>query len=63
MCPAQREALFDVVLKLQKKIKKESILNRENLIAKHETLLKPEKDLLVLDHDLNLDYRGVEENG
>ena len=62
MCPPRPEALFDAILKLQKKIKKESILNRENLIAKHETLLKPEKELLVLDNDLNIEYWGVEEN-
>lgn len=62
MCPPRPEALFDAILKLQKNIKKESILNRENLIAKHETLLKPEKELLVLDNDLNIEYWGVEEN-
>ena len=62
MCPPRPEALFDAILKLQKKIKKESILNRENLIAKHETLLKPGKELLVLDNDLNIEYWGVEEN-
>lgn len=62
MCPPRPEALFDAILKLQKNIKKESILNRENLIAKHETLLKPEKELLVLDNDLNIEYWGGEEN-
>ena len=62
MCPPRPEALFDAIKKKKKKIKKESILNRENLIAKHETLLKPEKELLVLDNDLNIEYWGVEEN-
>jgi len=62
MCPPRPEALFDAILKLQKNIKKESILNREKFVASHQTLLKPEKELLVLDNELQIEYWGVEEN-
>ena len=62
MCPPRPEALFDAILKLQKNIKNESILNREKFVASHQTLLKPEKELLVSDNELQIDYWGVEEN-
>ena len=60
--PPRPEALFDAILKLQKNIKNESILNREKFVASHQTLLKPEKELLVSDNELQIDYWGVEEN-
>lgn len=62
MCPPRPEALFDAILKLQKNIKKESILDREKFVASHQALLKPENDLLILDNELQVECWGVEED-
>ena len=35
MCPPKPEALIDALMKLQKNIRKESILNRANFVSKH----------------------------
>ena len=46
MCPPKPEALFDGIIKLQKNIRKESILTRKEFLSKHKTKLK-EKDGLL----------------
>ena len=47
MCPPRPEALFDAILKLQKEIKKESILTRKEFLATHELFLKEENGILI----------------
>lgn len=61
MCPPRPEALFDAILKLQKNIKSESIINREQFVTQHQSNLKAAKELLVLDNELQIEYWGVEE--
>jgi len=43
MCPPKPEALFDGIIKLQKNIRKESILTRKQFLGNHKVKLK-EKD-------------------
>ena len=62
MCPPRPEALFDAILKLQKNIKSESIINREQFVTQHQSNLKADKELLVLDNELQIEYWGVEES-
>lgn len=62
MCPPRPEALFDAILKLQKNIKKESFIDRDKFVSKHQSMLKIDKELLVVDNDLQIDYWGLEEN-
>ncbi len=47
MCPPRPEALFDAILKLQKEIKKESILTRKEFLESHKLFLKEEGGILV----------------
>ena len=47
MCPPRPEALIDAIRKLQKKIRKESILNRKEFMQKHSSKLREEGDVLV----------------
>ena len=47
MCPPRPEALIDAIRKLQQKIKKESILTREEFLNSHKTRMKEENGLLV----------------
>lgn len=47
MCPPRPDALFDALLKLQKKIKSESILTRSNFIEKHNVQLCESNGLLI----------------
>ncbi len=47
MCPPRPEALFDAILKLQKEIKKESILTRKEFLESHQLNLKEENGILI----------------
>lgn len=47
MCPPRPEGLFDAILKLQKEIKKESILTRNEFLDSHKLSLKEENGILV----------------
>lgn len=62
MCPPRPEALFDAILKLQKNIKKESFVDRDKIVSSHVSMLKPDKDILVVDNELQIEYWGLEEN-
>ena len=57
MCPPKPEALLDAIRKLQKKIKKESVLNRKEFVNKHKSKLKEHCGLLVED-DFNITEIG-----
>lgn len=59
MCPPKPEALIDAITKLQKNIKKETILDRGEFVCSHNSKLKEYKGLLV-ENDLNVEYFGVE---
>ncbi|MBR1908434.1 NADH-quinone oxidoreductase subunit B [bacterium] len=59
MCPPKPEALLDAIIKLQNKIKKESILDRRQFVMKHCSYLKEENELLVSDNGLNIMTWGV----
>src|SRR5574344_974558 len=67
MCPPKPEALLDAIIKLQKKIRKEDITKRKELISKHVSLLKYTNDseilikdngLIVYKWGLNKDFSG-----
>lgn len=51
MCPPKPEALLDALIKLQKKIRKETILDRQKYIANHVSALKidEENEILIKD--------------
>lgn len=51
MCPPKPEALLDAIIKLQKKIRKESILDRKKYIAQHVSNLKIDEDNDILIED------------
>lgn len=51
MCPPKPEALLDAIIKLQKKIRKESITERQKFIAKHVSNLKIDEDNDILIED------------
>lgn len=51
MCPPKPEALLDSIIKLQKKIRKETILDRKKIIASHTSDLKIDEDLDLLIKD------------
>jgi len=51
MCPPKPEALLDAIIKLQKKIRKETILDRQKYIAKHVSSLKIDEDNDILIED------------
>ncbi len=51
MCPPKPEALLDSLIKLQKQIRKETILDRQKYIAKHVSDLKFDKDAEILIKD------------
>ena len=53
MCPPRPDALFDAVLKLQKKIKKESILKRKNFMDGHKIYFEERDEILVLKEESN----------
>ena len=47
MCPPRPEALLDALRKLQKKIKKESILSRKMFVESHTSKLVEKEDILT----------------
>lgn len=51
MCPPKPEALLDSIIKLQKKIRKETILDRQKYIAEHVSKLKIDEDNEILIED------------
>ncbi len=46
MCPPRPEALLDAVRKLQKKIKKETIMNRKEFVNLHTSALEEKNNML-----------------
>ena len=59
MCPPKPESLLDAISKLQKKIRKESILDRKDFMEKHSSKLKEYCNLLVSD-DFTITKLGVD---
>ena len=51
MCPPRPEALLDALKKLQKNIKKESIVNRQNFVDRHISNLTEVNGILVLNDE------------
>jgi NADH-quinone oxidoreductase subunit B len=51
MCPPKPEALLDSLIKLQKKIRKETILDRQKYIANHVSPLTIDEDAEILIED------------
>ncbi len=47
MCPPRPEALLDAIRKLQLKIKKESILDRQEFVSSHDLKLVEDGDILI----------------
>lgn len=64
MCPPKPEALLDSIIKLQKKIRKETILNRQKYIAQHVSPLKIDEDneILVEDSGIIVQSWGLSED-
>lgn len=60
MCPPKPEALLDAIRKLQKNIKKESILKRKEFTARHCSKLSESFGILT-DEELNITKIGVSE--
>lgn len=63
MCPPKPEALLDSIIKLQKEIRKETILDRKKIIASHHTELKYDEDseMLIKDSGLIIHQWGLSE--
>lgn len=63
MCPPKPEALLDSIIKLQKKIRKETILDRNKYIEAHISPLKIDEDneFLVEDNGLIIHKWGFDE--
>ena len=59
MCPPKPESLIDAIRKLQKDIKKETIINRKDFVNNHCSKLV-EKDGLLIDEDLSVTKLGIE---
>ena len=61
MCPPKPEALLDSLIKLQKKIRKETILDRQKYIARHVSPLKfdENEDLLIEDSGITVQSWGL----
>ena len=59
LCPPKPEALLDAIRKLQKEIKKESILKRKEFVEKHTPKLKEYCGILV-ENDFSVTKIGVE---
>ena len=54
MCPPKPEALLDSIIKLQKKIRKETILDRSKIMASHQSKLTFDEDEELLIEDSGL---------
>lgn len=63
MCPPKPEALLDAIIKLQKKIRKETILDRQKYISSHISKLKidDDNDILIEDSGLIIKQWGLSE--
>lgn len=61
MCPPKPEALLDSIIKLQKKIRKETILDRQKYIDAHVSALKidDESEILIEDSGLIVSQWGL----
>lgn len=61
MCPPKPEALLDAIIKLQKKIRTESIVDRQKYIAQHVSSLKidEENDILIKDSGIIVQEWGL----
>lgn len=61
MCPPKPEALLDAIIKLQKKIRKESILDRQKFITQHVSNLKidDDNDILIEDSGIIVQEWGL----
>lgn len=61
MCPPKPEALLDSLIKLQKKIRKETILNRQKYITSHVSALKidEENEILIEDSGITVQQWGL----
>lgn len=61
MCPPKPEALLDAIIKLQKKIRKETILDRKKYIAEHVSSLKidEDNDILIEDSGITVQQWGL----
>jgi len=64
MCPPKPEALLDSLIKLQKEIRKETILDRQKYIDSHVSTLKidEENEILIEDSGLILHQWGLDES-
>ena len=62
MCPPKPESLLDAIIKLQKNIRKETILEREKFVTKHCSSLKEYEGLLINNNELQIEYWGVDED-
>ena len=63
MCPPKPEALIDAIIKLQQKIKKESLKDRKKTIEMHQSKLCStkfsDKELLHVDEPINIYSWGL----
>ena len=59
MCPPKPEALVDAIMKLQKNIKKETILKRDEFVEKHVSNLTETCGILSSE-DIQISYLGAE---
>ena len=66
-CPPRPEALLDAIIQLQKKIRKETILDRDKYIAEHKPRVRFSKDenseLLLPIEDFEVYHWGVQAEG
>lgn len=64
MCPPKPEALLDSIIKLQKKMRKETILDRQKYIAEHVSALKIDEDdeILIEDSGIIVQSWGLSED-
>ncbi len=60
MCPPNPDALIDAISKLQKNIRKESILSRSDFLKNHTSTLKESDGILIKDSDFSVEYWGVQ---
>lgn len=59
MCPPKPEALLDSIIKLQQKIKRETILDRGLMAASHVSPLREENEILVECDGITVSKWGV----